>query len=276
MAPEPFRERIARTVAGSPDRRLKETYRRALTGGGLDDAQNVANLKRVGDEEGLFEKLKSLRLGAALELCERWAGIADRPPRPEQRAAVDRAVTAYHSLGQFRVEPGSELPKGMVDIFEYWRRQQPSATDWRADLQADDPLRKVCGLYLGHEQGLVDRQRLVAAANNEYWPERRVARLVDPPTLAEAKEDHVLWVSVCAGDGAMLQAPIGGTLDDYTRHSSLLGKTRGVAAARTRALLEILCAFQEVFVANGIIVDGTGEAIKKTDVELEDAGPWKD
>ena len=273
MAPEPFRERIARTVASSPDRRLKEAYRQALTGGGLDDARSVDSLKRVGDEDGLFEKTKALRLGAVLDLCERWAGSDARPSRPEQRAVVERAVTAYRALGKFQVELGPELPKGLVDLFEYWRREKPSDADLRADLQAEDPFRKARGLYLGHERGLVDRQGLARAANSEHWPERLVARLVDPATLAEAKEDHVLWVSACAGDGALIQTPIGGTPEDYARHSDLLGKVRGAAAARTRALLEIVCAFQGAFVASGITIDETAEATEPTAVEVEDAGP---
>ncbi|MCU0809176.1 MAG: hypothetical protein MUC53_15080 [Candidatus Contendobacter sp.] len=273
MAPPPFRERIARAVASSPDRRLKEAYRRALVGGGVDDAQSVASLKLVGDEDGLFEKTKSLRLGVVLDLCERWAGNDARPTHPEQCAVVDRAVTAYRSLGQFKVEPGPELPEGLVDIFEYWCREKPADADLRADLQADDPFRKTRGLYLGHERGLADRQRLATAAKSEHWPERLVARLVDPATLAEAREDHVLWVSVCAGDGALLQTPIGGTPEDYARHSDLLGRVRGAAASRTGALLEIVCAFQGAFVASGISIDETAEATEQTAVEIEDAGP---
>jgi hypothetical protein len=271
MAPEPFRERIARTVAASPDRRLKEAYRQALFGGGLDDAQSVAALKQVEDEDGLFEKTRFLRLGTVLELCERWAAGDRRPTRPEQRAVVDRAVTAWRTLGKFQVEPGPPLPDGLVDLFAYWRRQQPSAADLRADLQAADPLRQARGLYLGHEQGLVDRQRQALAARSEHWPERLVARLVDPATLAEAREDPVLWVAVCAGDGALLQTPVGGTPEDYAHHSSLLGKARGAAAARTRALLEILCAFQGAFVASGISIDDTSEATDETAVQVEDA-----
>ena len=46
-----------------------------------------------------------------------------------------------------------------------------------------------------------------------------------------------------------------------------------MAAARTRALLEILCAFQGAFVASGISVDETAEATEPTAVEVEDAGP---
>jgi hypothetical protein len=80
-------------------------------------------------------------------------------------------------------------------------------------------------------------------------------------------------VSACAGDAALLQAPIGGTPEDYARHSGLLSKVRGAAAARTRALLEIVCVFQGAFVASGISVDETAEATEQTAVEIEDAGP---
>jgi len=48
---------------------------------------------------------------------------------------------------------------------------------------------------------------------------------------------------------------------------------RGAAAARTRGLLEILCAFQGAFVASGITVDESAEATERTAVEIEDAGP---
>lgn len=70
----------------------------------------------------------------------------------------------------------------------------------------------------------------------------------------------------------MLQTPIGGTPEDYARHSSLLEKARGAAAARTQALLEILCAFQGAFVASGISIDETAEATESTAVVVEDAG----
>jgi hypothetical protein len=227
----------------------------------------------VGDEEGLFERTRSLRLGEVLELCERWAASPPRLPRREQQAAVDRAVAAYRSLGDFKVEPGPELPEGLVDIFDYWRSEKPGDADLRADLGAEDPFRKARGLYLGRERGLVDDARLAAAATSDHWPERLVARLVGPAALTEAKADHVLWVSACAGDAGLLQTPIGGTPDDYGRHSQTLAQARGPAAARTRGLLEILCAFQGVFVASGITVDESAEATEREAVEIEDAGP---
>lgn len=272
LAPEPFRARLAQSVAASPDRAIKEAYRRALSSGAVDQAQGVENLKLVGDEDGLFEQTRALRLLDVLDLCERWTVSPGRPAHPAHRAAVDRAVASYRSLGDFKVEPGPELPDGMVDLFEHWRSEKPSDADLRADLAAEDPFRKARGLYLGQERGLIDAKRLADAAGSEQWPERLIARLVDPAALAGAKEDHVLWVNACAGDGALLMAPIGGTPEDYARHSTNLQQASGPAAGRTRALLSILCTFQGVFVAGGISVDETGEATDRGAVELEDAG----
>lgn len=271
MAPEPFRERLARAVAASPDRRLKEAYRRAVSGAGVTVGNRLDNLKLVGDEDGLFEAVRSLRLVEVLDLCERWASVAARPAGAQQRAAVDRAVTAWRGLGDFKVEPGPQLPDGLVDIFAWWHSRKPSDAELRADLSAPDPFQKARGLYLGHERGLVDGARIAAAANSEHWPERLIARLVDPALLAQAKEDHVLWVSACAGDASLLNAPIGGTPEDYARHSDLLGKALGPAAARSRRLLEILCGFQGVFVASEITVDESTQAPDEGGVEIEDA-----
>ncbi len=271
LAPEPFRARLAQTVAASPDRRVKEAYRRALMGGGVDAAQGIDNLRRVGDEDGLFEAARSLRLAEVLGLCEHWAGNPGRPAGARQRAAVDRAVTAWRGLGEFRVEPGPQLPEGLVDLFEWWRGQQPDDARLRADLNAADPFAKARGLFLGFERGLVDAARIASATRSEHWPERLVARLVDPGVQGQAKEDHVLWVSACAGDASLLDAPIGGTPEDYARNTDLLGQARGPAAARNKALLEILCTFQGVFVASGITLDESAEAPDKTGVEIEDA-----
>jgi hypothetical protein len=136
LAPEPFRARLAQSVAASPDRAIKEAYRRALTSSTLDKSQRIENLKLVGDEDGLFEQSRVLRLLDVLGLCERWAGIPGRPSAPAHRAAVDRAVEAYRSLGQFQIEPGPKLPDGMVDLIDYWRAERPSDADLRADLSA--------------------------------------------------------------------------------------------------------------------------------------------
>ena len=269
MAPEPLRERLARAVAASHDRRLKAAYREALAGSGADTTSSVDNLKRVADEDGLFESCRSLRLMQALDLCERWSGIAARPSGASQRAAVDCAVAAYRRLGDSKAENSPVLPAGMVDIFDWWRAQEPDDVQLRNDLEADDPFVKARGLYLGYGRGTVAAARIAAAAKSEHWPERLMARLVDPALCAQPGEDHVLWASAFACDAGLLNALVGGTPEEYVRHTALL--EAGQVGARNRGLLEILCAFQAVFVGAGITVDASAEATDSHAIEVEDA-----
>ena len=271
MAPEPFRARIARTVGANPDRRLLENYRRALSSVTADAARNIENLKLVGDEDGLFEVTRSLRLFEVLDLCQRWSTSAGRPAGPQQRAAVERALAAHRSLGAFKVEQAPALPDGLVDIFEWWRNGQASDAQLRSDLDQPDPFQRARGLYLGREGGLVDDARVHAAVKSDHWPERLVARLLEPELFSEAEQDHVFWANACAGDAFLLHSPIDGMPEDYARHTALLAQARGPIGSRTRAFLEILCAFQSVFVASGIVVDESTEAADRSAVEIEDA-----
>ncbi len=269
LAPEPLRERLARAVAASHDRRLKAAYREALAGSGADTASSVGNLKLVADEDGLFESCRSLRLIQVLDLCERWASIPARPGGAIQRAAVDRAVAAYRRLKDIKAESAPALPAGMVDIFDWWSAQKPGDTQLHADLESDDPFIKARGLYLGHKRGIVDASQITTAATSMHWPERLMARLVDPAFCARPVEDHVLWVSACAGDARLLNAQVGGTPEEYASHTSFLAS--GQADARSLGLLEILCAFQKVFVGAGITVDAGAESTERHAIEVEDA-----
>ncbi len=271
MAPEPFRESIARTVGASPDRRLLENYRRALSSGTADAASNVENLKLVGDEDGLFEVTRSLRLRDVVDLCERWSSSAGRPGGTQQRAAVERALAAHGTLGTFKLERTEPLPEGLVDIFEWWRHENPTDAQLLSDLDSPDPLQKARGLYLGREGGLVDDAQLREATASEHWPQRLVARLLEPELFPETQQDHVFWLNACAGDASLLLAPIDGMPEDYARYSRLLTQARSPIGSRTRAFLEILCAFQGVFVANGIVIDEGTETADRGAVEIEDA-----
>lgn len=272
MAPEPLRERLARAVAASHDRRLKSAYREALVGSGADAASKVGNFKRVADEDGLFESCRSLTLMQLLDLCERWSDNPARPSGASQRAAVDRAVAAYRRMGKVKAENNSALPAGLVDIFDWWRIQKPDAAQLRTDLDDDDPFIRARGIFLGHEHGIVDASRTAAAAGSEHWPERLMARLVDPAFCAQPGKEHVLWASACAADARLLHALVGGTPEDYARHTALLAAMPDYPAdPRNRELLEILCAFQEVFVGGGISVDTSAEATDRHAIEIEDA-----
>lgn len=269
MAPGPLRERLARTVAASHDRRIKAAYREALAGSGVDAASSVDNLRLVADEDGLFESCRSLRLMQILDLCERWADVPARPSGASQRAAVDRAVAAYRCLEDSKAECGPVLPGGLVDIFDGWHASEPDDAQLRSDLDADDPFIRARGLYLGHKRGIVDAARVAAAAASQHWPERLMARLVDPAFCAQPGEDHVYWASAAACDIKLLNTRVGGTPEEYARHRALLAA--GQVDARDRGLLEILCAFQEVFVGAGITVDAGSEATDPCAIEVEDA-----
>ncbi|MBI5658847.1 MAG: hypothetical protein HZC43_04695 [Nitrosomonadales bacterium] len=272
LAPEPLRERLARAVAASHDRRLMAAYREALAGSGADAADSVGNLERIGDEDGLFEACRALRLAQVLGLCERWASNPARPSGASQRAAVDRAVAAYRRLCEYGAESREKLPRGLVDIFDWWHAQKPGDDQLRADLLNDDPFIAARGLYLGHERGIVDAPMIAAAAKSEHWPERLIARLVDTAYCAQTTGDRVFWATACATDAGLLNAVLGGGPDDYARNTALLAAMRGGGAdARNRGLLEILCAFQEVFVGAGITVDASADASDRHAIEIEDA-----
>ena len=268
LAPPAFRDRIAQTVAASSDPRLTEAYRGALLRAGVDGAQGLANLKLIGDEDGLFEQTRSLRLGQVLELCERWSAQTRWPTRPGQRTVLERALAAYRDLGRREDTDGPALPDGLVDLFTHWR----AGSTGDANRNPDDPISLARSLYLDQAQGRLDGTRLVGVARSAHWLERLVAHMADTLTLTEAQADPVCWVSACAGDAALLQTPISGTPEDYSRHRGLLGQPAIRAAARTFGLLAILCAFQGVFVGNAISVEEIGEATEQTAIELEDAG----
>lgn len=268
LASPGFRERMARTVAISTDRRLKEAYRRALTGGNINEMKVIANLKLVGDHDGLFEKTRFLRLGSVLELCEYWDNNPDgRPSRPKLKEVVDRAVAAYKTLTKLQ-NKNIKIPllsSGLMDIFEYWR-QQPLNNEIEIDLKSRDPVRRAYALYLGYRRGVIDSNKLKNLVYSPDWLERLVVKLLDPNALVNAKEDHVCWVSECAGEPAMLQIPIAGTPEDYRRHNELLKHSND---NRVKALLEILCAFQGTFIASGISVDEIDDAIEPGAIEVE-------
>ncbi len=271
LAPEPFRRRLAQTVAASPDRAIKEAYRRALQSGGIEPAQAAENLKLVGDEDGLFEQTRHLSLIEVLSLCERWASIAARPTQPKYGAAVDEAVDIYRELGGLEPEPAPELPEGMMDLFDYWEAEEPDDTVLRADLEEDDPFYQARALYLGQKRGLVDADRIARAARSADWPARLVGRLLDPQAAIQAGEDHVLWVNACAVDGPLLTTVVGDSPEEFDRNMAKLKTGSGPLDPRTEALLRILCAFQRVFVAGGITVDDTAAAVDARAIEVEDA-----
>jgi hypothetical protein len=207
-----------------------------------------------------------------LGLCERWTDSPARPGGASQRAAVERAVAACRELREYKAESGTSLPDGLVCLFDWWHARQPDDAQLHTDMLGADPFVKARGLFLGHERGLVDGAQLAAAAESGHWPERMAARLVGSAYCAQTSGDQVFWATACGGDPELLNAPVGGTPEDYARHNKLLADMRGSEAdARDRGLLEILCAFQAVFVGAGITVDASAEASDRSAIEIEDA-----
>jgi len=189
LAPPAFRDRIGRTVANSTDRDLKQAYRRAMSGEGLTNEQRISNLIAVNDHEGLFELSRNLLLSEVLVICEHWTKQPPQFEQTSQKAVCERAIKAYQTLGTFQIEAGPKLPDGLEDIFAYWRRQNPSDADLKNDLKDEDPFLQARGLYLGYERNLVDPAAVAAAANNDHWPLRMTARLLDPALMQKAAND---------------------------------------------------------------------------------------
>jgi len=276
MASGARRQRINETVLHSGDRGLVAAYRAATAShDDFDSELYLKALKTAGNEDGLFDAARNIRLADVLGLCEHWSQSPARPTQATRKAAVDRAVTAFRALGEIKIEEAPSPPEGLVDIFEYWEGQSPSDDELRADLEAEDPFERARGLMLGHQRGLVDRSKIEQAAGSEHWPERFVVRLADPTLARSAEPDHVQWISLFGAEEAgPLGAPVGATPDEYERNAQRLQEARGAGntvATQVAHLLEILCAFQGAFVASEIVVDEHDDATDRTAAEVEDA-----
>ena len=271
MASATFRQRINDTVVRSENARLVEIYNRAMAGReGFDRQVYLEALKKVGDEDRLFESLREMKLIQALELCQRWAESGELPKNDRRRQAAARAVNAYRGLAQATVEEGPTPPGGLRDLFDVWKQQSVSDDQRRQDARAADPLLRARALYLAQVGAGENGSQGHQAATSDDWPVRLVARLLNP-ALAAA-EDHVQWVGALSGmDADVLESPLAGTPVDYARFSDRLAQARqgGPAAARSARFLEILCAFQGAFVSGDITLEATREA---TDARAIDAG----
>jgi hypothetical protein len=271
MAPAGFRQRINDCVASSGNARLVGVYRKAMAGReGFDRQLYLDALKAAGDEDRLFESLREMRLIDSLDLCQRWSETGRLPQDGRRRRAAERAVEAYRAMGEMTFDEGPAPPDGLRDLFAVWE-EQASPGRSRPDRDAKDPLVRARTLYRDARRGSgPDPQREQAAASDD-WPVRLVARLLAPGLAA--KDDHVEWIGAITGaDAGVLEAPLLGTPDDYTRHSERLARAgAGGVALRSTRLLEVLCAFQGAFVSGGIIADKTDEATDRGAVTTEEA-----
>jgi hypothetical protein len=190
------------------------------------------------------------------ELCRRWIDTSRRPTDPKKRNAVDRAVAALKDQTKIVVEPAEPLPAGLVSIFDVWDRTKLSDDQLRSELQAPDPLVRARALFLGAKRGLVADDVLRAKAGSEDWPERLVAALngLHPA----AANDHVSWITACAGqDAGTQQAPVRCGVDEFERAETQLAELRKKAtpwARRMAGELQALQAFRMVFAEGEITI----------------------
>ncbi len=249
LADEAMRQRLNEVVLLSGNPRLTQAYERALSGGsGFDLDLFLRALKTANNESGLLEASRHMTLPGLLDLCQRWSENGWRPEDPRTAALVERALAGFAQVGDLELRVEANTPPGTVDLFEYWRRQNPGDEELRAGLDQEDPFLRARSLYLGSLRGTLPEERMAQAARSDDWPERLVARLFRPE-LAEGP-DHVHWVNVCGGSADLLTMPVACTPDQHSHVNRLIEQSRpgkGEDARRYQGLLTILHAFQACF-----------------------------
>ena len=249
LADEAMRQRLNEVVLLSGNPRLTQAYERALSGGsGFDLDLFLRALKTANNESGLLEASRHMTLPGLLDLCQRWSENGWRPGDPRTAALGERALAGFAQVGDLELRVEANTPPGTVDLFEYWRRQNPGDEELRAGLDQEDPFLRARSLYLGSLRGTLPEERMAQAARSDDWPERLVARLFRPE-LAEGP-DHVHWVNVCGGSADLLTMPVACTPDQHSHVNRLIEQSRpgkGEDARRYQGLLTILHAFQACF-----------------------------
>jgi len=249
MANDARRERMATVIQATRDAALADQLLRAqvLVSGG-DKALGWQALLATGDEDRIVAAARDLKGRDLFDLVRRWAENGRRPKDPRKRAAVERAVTALKNLPKVEVEPAPKLPEGLDDPLEGWSAHQASDTELQGELRAPDPLVRARALFALSQRGKVGEEELRAKAASEDWPERFVAALRGPHP--DASNDHVYWVSACAGeDSGTHEALVACGPDEFQRAQERLAKLRSRGtplAKRDAAELDALQAFREL------------------------------
>lgn len=274
-ASEELRQQM-RATGTSGDARLAAGYDRATRAVGRHDpAAELTAARARRDEDAIFLALRDLSLIDALPTVETWARSGARPTDPARRAAVEAAVAAYAGLGKLTIEALPAPGDGLEDWFTVVQREAVTEAQLRERLRAEDPLVRAGALLVGHGRGLVDPATLTAAAGDEHWPVRLVARLLSPALAGAAAEDHVLWVNAAAGvEASVLTSAVGGNPGTLAGHRERLARIGGAAtppAQRAAALLTVLCALQEQFVRSDVTGTEVREATESTGVTTADA-----
>lgn len=251
LASDELRQTVVQTVTRSGNARLIDAYTKALgvgSGGGADTTITLEARKTAGDEDGLFDACRPLKLLDLLDQCSRWDETGRRPGDPAKAGAVDTAIAAWKEVGKIEFEEAPKLPDGLVDFFD---------AELESSLSHPDPLMRLHAAVNG--KGTIDPQQWIKSV---AWPERLAARLLDP-SLA-GTPDHVQWTSLAGGviSNTLLTTTAEGT---PAEHENLL-RLRDANAGRNdrasvinRGLAGVLIAFQSYF-QRGTIVAGEDDS----------------
>lgn len=275
MAGDPLRKRLVEAVTRSGDRRLIDAFAGAL-GGERQTETEIEARKTAGDEDGLVEACRPLGVFDLLDLCERWAETGRLPTDPARKRVVETAVAGWRTMGRITFEAPAKLPNGMVDFFDWWEQQKVGEKDLAAGLTNPDPLVRAGSAWVSHRRGGLPAATVDKMAVSEDWPERLVARLVEPKHAA-ASNEHVQWTSLAGGviPGAIIATTAAGT---PAEHETVLqvrkantGKTDNASTVNL-GLAQILAAFQSYFQRGVIVASEDDSAPDRGAIAVQDGG----
>jgi hypothetical protein len=275
MAPDALRRIINDTVAGSGDWRLAEAYEKALISReDFNIEVHVKALKTAKNDEKLFEAARYMRLPELLDLCEYWTSNQWQSADARVQKVVTVAVKAYRKMRAIPIKSADPLPSGAVDIFDFWKSQNPDDRELKAGFQSEDPFIRAKSLHIGHSKGLVSETDMARAEQSDHWPDRLWARM-QFHLVGKAGPDHVEWIDTCTGiDGIMASARVACTPDEYEsfKHQfERMVQSKASAADRSLYLLGILQAFQRYFNSGWIEVKEDDSAAESGAIEVMDA-----
>ncbi len=238
------RERIVETLQKGRDAALADQLRRAsMRVQGMDAGLGLRALLASGDEDRIVDAAREMKGRDLFDLVRRWSETGRRPKDPKKRAAVDQAVAALKNLPKIEVEPAPKLPDGLDDLLEVWAKHKASDAELQQDSQHPDPLVRARALFVGVRSGKVDQAVLKAKASSEDWLERFVAALNG--AHPDPKNDHVYWITVCAGDDSGSgDAVVACGPDEFGRSQARLSELRQKATPLARVWAGELEALQ--------------------------------
>lgn len=256
-ANEGRRAGIVKTIQGSRDGALADRFRRAsLKVQGMDTGLAIKTLQASGDEDRLVDAVREMTGAELFEQCSRWAESGRRPTDPKRRDAVDRAVALLKNQPTITIEPAPALPAGTEDVLAMWASDSRPVGELRADLANPDPFIRAGAMFALAQRGDVEKAQLNEKASSADWPERLAATLAGAEV--DVSNDHVYWVSLCAGlDEGTHQAKVACGPDEFevsAQRLATLREAKTPLARRTANELEVLQIFRALSSRGELVV----------------------